>query len=88
MAAGTGRAVIALALSMDADRILIDERKGSPVAIAKGFTVTGPLGILRLAAQGRLIDAADTSAGLMRVNFQAHDRPVPVSAAGGRAAGT
>jgi predicted nucleic acid-binding protein len=45
------RAAIALALSMQADLILIDERKGTSVAIAKGFTVTGTLGILRAAAQ-------------------------------------
>ena len=56
------RAAITLALSMHADLILIDERKGTSVAIAKGFTVTGTLGILRLAAQGGLIDLA-TRAG-------------------------
>ena len=31
-----------LALSMRADLILIDERRRTSVAIAKGFTVTGP----------------------------------------------
>jgi predicted nucleic acid-binding protein len=64
------RAAITLALSMHADLILIDERKGTSVAIAKGFTVTGTLGILRLAAQGGLIDLADTIAKLKLTNFR------------------
>lgn len=45
---------------MQADLILIDERKGTSAAIAKGFEVTGTLGILRLAAQRGLIDLAGT----------------------------
>jgi predicted nucleic acid-binding protein len=64
------RAAITLALSMHAELILIDERKGTSVAIAKGFTVTGTLGILRLAAQGGLIDLADTIAKLKLTNFR------------------
>jgi predicted nucleic acid-binding protein len=38
-------------LSLHADLILVDERKRTSAAIAKGFEVTGTLGILRLAAQ-------------------------------------
>lgn len=50
-ALGAGeRAAITLALSMHADLILIDERKGTKAAINKGFDVTGTLGILRMAA--------------------------------------
>ena len=64
------QAAITLALSMHADLILIDERKGTSVAIAKGFTVTGTLGILRLAAQGDLIDLPDTISKLKRTNFR------------------
>ena len=64
------RAAIALALSMHADLILIDERKGTSVAIAKGFTVTGTLGILRLAAQRGLVDLADTITKLKLTNFR------------------
>jgi predicted nucleic acid-binding protein len=49
---GAGKhASIALALSLHADLILVDERKRTSAAIAKGFEVTGTLGILRLAAQ-------------------------------------
>ena len=64
------RAAITLALSMRADLILMDERKGTVVALAKGFEVTGTLGILRLAAQRGLIDLADTLAKLKRTNFR------------------
>jgi predicted nucleic acid-binding protein len=35
------RAAITLALSMHADLILIDERKGTQAAIQRGFEVTG-----------------------------------------------
>lgn len=44
------RAAIALGLSLKADLILIDERKGAAVALTKGFEVTGTLGVLDLAA--------------------------------------
>ena len=64
------RAAITLALSLHADLILIDERKGTSAAIAKGFEVTETLGILRLAAQGGLIDLADTIMKLKRTNFR------------------
>jgi predicted nucleic acid-binding protein len=55
---------------MHADLILIDERKGTAAALTKGFDVTGTLGILRLAAQGRLVDLADALAKLKRTNFR------------------
>ena len=64
------RAAITLALSMHADLILIDERKGTSVALKKGFEVTGTLGILRLAARSRLIDLPVTLAELKRTNFR------------------
>ena len=44
------RAAIALGLSLKADLILIDERKGAAAALTKGFEVTGTLGVLDLAA--------------------------------------
>ncbi len=64
------RAAITLALSLQADLILMDERKGTSVALMKGFEVTGTLGILRLAARDRLIDLADAIAKLKRTNFR------------------
>ena len=64
------RAAITLALSLHADLILIDERKGTMVALSKGFTVTGTLGILRLAALRGLVDLADGFTRLKRTNFR------------------
>ena len=45
------RSAISLALSLKADVILIDDRKGAAAARHKGFEVTGTLGILDLAAE-------------------------------------
>ena len=64
------RAAITLALSMHADLILIDERKGTKAALNKGLEVVGTLGILRLAARRGLIDLADCFARLKRTNFR------------------
>jgi predicted nucleic acid-binding protein len=50
------RAAIALAASIDADLILIDDREAGAVARAQGFAVTGTLGVLDLAARRRLVD--------------------------------
>jgi predicted nucleic acid-binding protein len=56
------RAAITLALSLHADLILIDERKGTAVALGKGFD--------GLAARRGLIDLADSFARLKRTNFR------------------
>ncbi len=64
------RAAITLALSLHADLILIDERKGTNVALRKGFEVTGTLGILQLAARRKLVNLADAFAHLKRTSFR------------------
>ena len=64
------RAAITLALSMHADLILIDERKGTHVALNKGFEVAGTLGVLALAARRGLVDLADSFDRLKRTNFR------------------
>jgi predicted nucleic acid-binding protein len=64
------RAAITLALSLRADLILIDERKGTAVALGKGFDVTGTLGVLGLAARRGLIDLAESFARLKHTNFR------------------
>jgi hypothetical protein len=64
------REAISLAISMRADLILIDERKGTHVALDKGFVVAGTLGVLALAARQGLIDLADSFARLRRTNFR------------------
>jgi len=64
------RAAIALALTLNADLILIDERKGTAVAREKGFEVTGTLGVLSLAARHGLVDLAESFSRLKRTNFR------------------
>ena len=64
------RAAITLALSMHADLILIDERKGTQAAIQRGFEVTGTLGVLRLAARRGLVSLAESFDRLKRTNFR------------------
>jgi predicted nucleic acid-binding protein len=64
------RAAISLALSLRADLILIDERKGTAVALGKGFDVTGTLGVLNLAARRGMVDLADSFARLKCTNFR------------------
>jgi predicted nucleic acid-binding protein len=70
-ALGAGeREAIALALSIHADMILIDERKGATVALSKGFEVMGTLGILDRAAERGLLDLADAFTRLKATNFR------------------
>ena len=64
------RAAISLALSIRADMILIDERKGARVAVNKGFEVMGTLGILDRAAERGLVNLAATLTQLQRMNFR------------------
>ena len=64
------RAAITLALLLHADLILIDERKGTAVALGKGFDVTGTLGVLTLAARRGMVDLAESFARLKRTNFR------------------
>jgi predicted nucleic acid-binding protein len=48
-------AAIALAISLGADLLLTDDRKGVIVARGKGLRVTGTLGVLDIAAQRGLV---------------------------------
>ncbi len=64
------REAITIAISMRADLILIDERKGTRVALDKGFVVAGTLGILALAARRGFVNLADAFARLKRTNFR------------------
>ena len=64
------RAALALASELPADLILIDERKGTSVALSKGFEDIGTLGVLSLAARRGLVDLADSFARLKRTNFR------------------
>jgi predicted nucleic acid-binding protein len=64
------REAITLATLEHADLILIDERKGTHVALDKGFVVAGTLGVLALAALRGLIDLHDSFARLKLTNFR------------------
>jgi predicted nucleic acid-binding protein len=68
-------AAISLALSIQADLVLIDERAGVQVARTSGLRVTGTLGILDLAAERGLIVFADAISELERTSFR---RPTAV----------
>jgi len=64
------RAGIELGLSLKADLILIDERKGAAVARRKGFEVTGTLGVLDLAAELGHVGLSDALDRLKQTNFR------------------
>jgi predicted nucleic acid-binding protein len=64
------RAAIALAKSINADLILMDDRAGVAIAHRLGFVVTGTLGVLDLAARRDLVDLAVAFARLKATNFR------------------
>jgi len=66
-------AAIALAESLCADMLLIDERRGHRVALQKGLRATGTLGLLDLAAERGLIDFARAIHALQRTTFRRPD---------------
>jgi len=63
------RAVIALALTVKADLVLMDDRDGVDVARRRGLAVTGTLGVLDLAARRGLIDLAAAFERLKATTF-------------------
>ena len=66
---------IQLAILLQADLLLIDDRKGVKVAQAKGLRVTGTLGLLDLAADHNLVDFEEAIQQLELTNFR---RPLDV----------
>jgi predicted nucleic acid-binding protein len=64
------KSAIALGLSVSADLILIDDRRGATAARDKGLEVSGTLGILDLAARRGMIDLANAIARLRTTNFR------------------
>jgi predicted nucleic acid-binding protein len=63
------QAAIALAATIKADVLLIDDRAGVAVARAQGIEVTGTIGVLDRAAQNGLIDLASAFSALRATNF-------------------
>ena len=64
------RAAIALALSLRAELILMDDRAGVVAAAASGLGVIGTIGILDRAARHGLIDLADVVSRLKATTFR------------------
>lgn len=64
------RAAIALADSLRANLVLMDDRAGVAAARAQGFAVTGTLGVLDLAAARGWIDLAAAFARLRATSFR------------------
>lgn len=63
-------AAIALAISLDADLLLMDDREGVIVARSKGLRVTGTLEVLDLAAQRGLVNFAQAVDRLRQTTFR------------------
>ena len=59
-----------MAVSLSADLLLMDDRKGANAAQSKGLRVTGTLGILDLAAERGLADFARAVEKLRQTNFR------------------
>ena len=63
------KSALTLGMSLGADLILIDDRKGAAGALQKGFEITGTLGLLTRSAQRGLVNLADALERLKRTNF-------------------
>ena len=63
-------AAIALAISLGADLLLMDDRKGVIVARGMGLRVTGTLGVLDIAAERGLVNFAQAVTRLRRTTFR------------------
>ena len=68
------REAISLALSIGADSVLLDERKGRQAAREQGLRVSGTLGLIRLAADQKLIALKDALDRLAKTNFRGSPR--------------
>lgn len=68
------QAAIALAQTLPADLLIIDERLGRQIAQERGIAIIGTLGILDDAAEQGLIDLAEAIAQLQQTNFRVSRR--------------
>lgn len=60
---------IALAIELDADRLLIDDRAGRRVTVAQGLEIAGTLAIILDAALADLLDLNNSLDRLAKTNF-------------------
>jgi len=61
---------IQLAVSIHADLLLMDDRKGVNAALSRGLRVTGTLGVLDLASQRGLVNFTQAVSLLRRTTFR------------------
>jgi len=66
------QAAITLAIQLGADLLLMDDRAAVMAARAKGFIVTGTLGVLSRAAELGIVDLPVALTRLTRTNFRIH----------------
>lgn len=64
------KAALALAASLAADLVLMDDREGVRIARNKGFRVIGTLRVLQLGARGGLLDLAAAFERIKQTNFR------------------
>jgi predicted nucleic acid-binding protein len=64
------KAAIALGVSLSADLLLINDRRGVAVARSKGLEVIGTLGVLDLGARRGMVDLNKAIARLRTTNFR------------------
>jgi len=64
------RAAILLALSLHADLLLMDDRRGVSAAERNGLRVTGTIGVLDLAAEQKLVEFGAAIQKLENTNFR------------------
>lgn len=67
------REAIALALELDADFLLVDDRQARQDALAQGLSIAGTVGILEIAAEYGLISFVDMIARLRKTDFHVLD---------------
>ena len=61
---------ISVALELNADMLLIDERKATAIAHRLGLRVVGTLNVLALAAERQLLDLSSAIAALRQTTFR------------------
>ena len=65
---------ISLALELNADLLLADDRKARRIARERGLTVTGAIGVLELASARNLLNLEDAFERIRRTDFRVADR--------------
>jgi len=67
------REAISLALEINADLLLADDRKARRVAMARGLSITGAVGVLEAASAKKLLDLPEAINRLRATDFKIAD---------------